>query len=211
MIHADSERADHPNHPGGFSITDRALELCAFAPGGKILDVGCGAGATVRRLRQMQLSAIGIDADERRVHDRPYLVCARAERTPFSSGTFDGVLMECSLSVIDEPDAALRECHRVLAPGGRLALSDVFAEEKLRLRGCLGRLDTKQDLLALLVVNGFAPELFEDHSHVLRGYFGQMLLNMGAESFAASVGIDIATLKRARCGYCLVIAQKAGT
>ena len=38
--------------PGGVALTERALSLCAFAPGSRLLDVGCGTGTMVEHLNQ---------------------------------------------------------------------------------------------------------------------------------------------------------------
>ncbi|PSP93754.1 hypothetical protein BRC91_09190 [Halobacteriales archaeon QS_4_62_28] len=47
---------------------------------------------------------------------------------PVSDGAVDVVLAECVLCLADDLDAALAETDRVLAPDGRLALSDVVVE-----------------------------------------------------------------------------------
>ena len=50
--------------PGGFAITDRAISFCSFQRGAKILDIGCGSGATVNHLIQNQdFDAFGVDKD----------------------------------------------------------------------------------------------------------------------------------------------------
>ncbi|MCL5290189.1 MAG: SAM-dependent methyltransferase, partial [Firmicutes bacterium] len=33
--------------PGGFTLTDKAVQYCGFKPGTTVLDLGCGTGATV--------------------------------------------------------------------------------------------------------------------------------------------------------------------
>ena len=51
--------------PGGFTITDRAMEYCRFNKGSKLLDVGCGLGATVRHVAEKYgLDAYGIEKDQ---------------------------------------------------------------------------------------------------------------------------------------------------
>ena len=39
------------SHPGGEGHTRRMLELAALPPGARILDMGAGAGETLRMLR----------------------------------------------------------------------------------------------------------------------------------------------------------------
>ena len=48
--------------PGGMALTDRALSLCEFPPGSRLLDVGCGTGTTVEHLIQrFGFFAAGVD------------------------------------------------------------------------------------------------------------------------------------------------------
>jgi len=102
-------------------------------PGGRVLDVGCGAGRTSTVLAAAGFDVVGLDIS------RPMLGLAAAEdpavryvagdaaALPFAEGSFPTVLF--SYNGIDElrPTsarvAALREIHRVLEPGGRFAFS----------------------------------------------------------------------------------------
>jgi ubiquinone/menaquinone biosynthesis C-methylase UbiE len=48
--------------PGGFTITDRALNFCKFSMNSRLVDVGCGLGATVQYVKEHYgLYIIGID------------------------------------------------------------------------------------------------------------------------------------------------------
>ena len=196
--------------PGGFAITDRALAFCAFPAGARILDIGCGSGATVTHARRTHhLAACGIDSDPACVAGREHLLCARAEHLPFPADVMDGLLLECSLSVMDDPEAVLAECRRVLKPGGRLAISDVYARgEAARLGGCLGRVDRRETLIASVQDRGFGLELFEDHSGHLRALWAQRVFEQGAGALCAELGADRRTLKAVGCGYCLLVARK---
>jgi ubiquinone/menaquinone biosynthesis C-methylase UbiE len=49
------------------------------------------------------------------------VVAGTAQATPFPDGAFTAVSMSVVLLFLPGPEAALRECRRVLAPGGRLA------------------------------------------------------------------------------------------
>jgi SAM-dependent methyltransferase len=43
--------------------------------------------------------------------------------TGLAAGSVDAVLMRMGLMLVDDPEAVLRECRRVLAPGGRVAVA----------------------------------------------------------------------------------------
>ncbi|HTG83025.1 MAG TPA: class I SAM-dependent methyltransferase, partial [Geobacteraceae bacterium] len=119
--------------PGGLTLTERGVAFCRFPSGARLLDVGCGAGATVEYLRSRYgFAAAGVDISrlliaEGLVRDPALpLVEAEAEALPVEDGVLDGVLCECVLSLVGEPLRALREFRRVLRPGGHLILSDMY-------------------------------------------------------------------------------------
>ena len=137
------------------------------------------------------------------------LIRSSAEEIPFPAASVDGVLMECSFSVMDDQAAVLKECKRVLKADGRLIISDMYARcEPAQLKGCLGSIETKENLISRLESNGFKSELFEDFSHHLQTMWGQMIFEEGARSFYCNLGVDAENMKRIKCGYCLIVARK---
>lgn len=122
--------------PGEFTLTDEAVKLCGFKKGAKLLDIGCGKGQTVEHLNNNGFDACGIDLS-------PDLIKAGKQRNPkldiregdgefldmFSSFTFDGVLMECTLSLINMQTEALHEAWCVLKKGGKLIITDLFTKD----------------------------------------------------------------------------------
>ena len=105
--------------PGGTELTRHGLDLCAFAQGSKILDVGCGQGASLAVLRNRGLNGTGLDKECSLVEPFPF-VRADAQDPPFADGSFDGILCECVLSLLPDAERALRRFAAVLRPGGKL-------------------------------------------------------------------------------------------
>jgi SAM-dependent methyltransferase len=92
----------------------------------RILDIGCGIGAFVGRLREFSERVVGVDVDEESVrrggYDLPNLTLAVGERLPFADGSFDVVLLHEVIEHVHDDVATLREARRVLAPGGRVVV-----------------------------------------------------------------------------------------
>ena len=101
-----------------------ALEL---GEGDRLLDVGCGGGILLRDALAAGAVATGLDHSAEMVKlareraPQAEVVLGSADDLPFPDGSFTAVTMSIVLMFLDDPVRALRECHRVLAPGGRLA------------------------------------------------------------------------------------------
>jgi ubiquinone/menaquinone biosynthesis C-methylase UbiE len=216
--------------PGGLSLTDRALALCGLPEGARVLDVGCGVGATVEFLcRERRCAAFGVDASslllKQGIERSPDLALLQgaAEQLPFREECFSALFCECVLSLVHAPASALREFARVLQPGGYLILSDVYARvagetQSLRelpvhccIKGAVGR----KQIVAMVEEIGFATILWEDHSAMLKQLAAQLVFAYGSlTAFWAATcskkhphAIE-ATVKRASPGYYLLIARR---
>ncbi len=113
----------------GMRAVTRALApwLYARPPGSRVLDAGCGTG---RNLADLAAGgpAVGIDFSFRalgfaRRRKAAPLVCASVEALPFRPASFSAALSRDVLYMVPDEARAAREIARVLAPGGRLALS----------------------------------------------------------------------------------------
>ncbi|HXC79105.1 MAG TPA: class I SAM-dependent methyltransferase [Candidatus Acidoferrum sp.] len=93
---------------------------------GKVLDVGCGAGAVAKAVKtarpdlevygcDLSRSALSIASASPSAVD---LRLATGERLPFADGEFDFVWIFDVLEHVESPEQVLREVARVLRPGG---------------------------------------------------------------------------------------------
>ena len=121
------------SRPGGFEVTDKALEKANYKMGSRILDIGCGEGDTVDYLNRMGLKAEGIDINLAKIDTAkktfPGIDVKFGDGTfldDYMSYTFDGVMMENSLSAMVQPDETLHEAYCVLKKGGRLIITDYY-------------------------------------------------------------------------------------
>jgi ubiquinone/menaquinone biosynthesis C-methylase UbiE len=150
-------------------IADRTADLaltCVPTPA-RILDVGCGTGYLLGRLAvrapQAQVLA-GIDAAPAMIEvagaaaadDRMRFVAGTAEQLPWPEATFDLVVSTTSFDHWADQRAGLAECARVLAPGGRLVLADLFSALLLPtlLAGRRGKARTRRRAVHLLTAAG---------------------------------------------------------
>jgi SAM-dependent methyltransferase len=213
--------------PGGLTLTARAIELAHLAAGATVLDVGCGAGQSVRYMRTLGINSIGVDCASSGDHvsgedfASHTTIEASAEDLPFPDHTVDAVLVECSLSVVEKQDRAVSEFARVLVDGGRLMISDLYARQpngiaqvrKLK-NSCVAGTIVRDELEASLVACGFEVNAWEDHSKALRECAARFILERGSlqgmwncDGEASAETIQ-AAMKLARVGYFLMVATR---
>jgi SAM-dependent methyltransferase len=92
----------------------------------KLLDVGCGAGLLLARMRELGWDAAGVEPDERgaaavRSRIPGSSVYASIEDAPEAS--FDAVTLSHVVEHLADPEATLAGCLRALKPGGQLVVS----------------------------------------------------------------------------------------
>jgi ubiquinone/menaquinone biosynthesis C-methylase UbiE len=105
------------------------VDFDGFA-GRRLLEVGCGIGTDLVRFARggaivtgVDLSSTAIDLARRNFElhgvTAARLEVANAEALPFADASFDVVYGHGVIQYTADPAALVRECHRVLRPGGR--------------------------------------------------------------------------------------------
>lgn len=134
---------------GKFAVWARLLDELGLKGDERLLDIGCGRGAVLLMAAELLTTghAVGIDlwkkgdqsgnaaiatrhnAAAEGVYDRVLLATGNMTVLPFSSGCFDAVLSSLAIHNVGRAarDRAIEEAVRVLAPGGRLLIADLWA------------------------------------------------------------------------------------
>ena len=158
-------------------IADKTSDLALLTPSDphRILDVGCGTGYLLRSLAKRCPDAdelVGVDpapsmievangsVDDNRLRFSPAL----AENLPFRDGTFDLVVSTTSFDHWSDQQAGLRECARVITPGGHLVLVDQFSLwlSPTLIRSRRGKARTKRRANRLLQLAGLTELEWHD-------------------------------------------------
>lgn len=210
--------------PGGLDLTAHALALAELSSGARVLDLGCGTGATLDYLESIGVRGVGVDCSPEALACRseamPQRIVASAEQLPFPNKSFDGVLLECTLSLVNDQARALAECSRVLEDHGRLVISDLYARRPeamavvRTLSGCCAAgMLLREELVAVLGQTGFHVEVWEDHSRALRECAAQYIFEHGSTDGLWNCGpqtsdVMDSVMRSARAGYFLLVARR---
>jgi len=121
----------------GASAEQRFREALALRPSDDVLDVGCGDGAFLGRLRAggHRGELVGIDVDGARIDEarRDYPAArfgvADASSLPFADASFDLVTARYMLGHVADPERVVLEACRVLRPDGRfVSVANAFGD-----------------------------------------------------------------------------------
>lgn len=216
--------------PGGFRITQRALEFCDFPKEAKLLDLGCGNGATVEYIeKNFPYTCSGIDLSpfliEEGLKKSPglHLFVGDVENIPFEDSTMDGILAECSFCLMKNKPLALKEIKRVLKPHGKLIISDMYIRDKRGYdvvknssgKNCFVNALIIEELEIMLENMGFEIDLFENHTNELKSMIGKMIMEYGSTKAFFEVITNNSTecentynlSKKLKLGYFLCVAK----
>ena len=139
----------------------------ALPPCQAVADLGCGTGALLARLRERAELAIGVDNSARMLDMAGTRLAGQAgvslrlgelTHLPLRDGEVQAAVLSMVLHHLPEPDAALAEAARVIAPGGTLVVAELDSHEAEDMREIHGdyRLGfSVPDLTALVAGAGF--------------------------------------------------------
>lgn len=139
----------HATVRGKFLVWEELLDGLGLRGDEQVLDLGCGRGAVLaavaRRVPKGRVTGVDLwrsvdqsgndastaldNAGREQVADRVELVTADMRRLPLADGQFDLVVSSMAIHNITNArgrEDAVLEAYRVLKPGGRLLLVDIF-------------------------------------------------------------------------------------
>jgi ubiquinone/menaquinone biosynthesis C-methylase UbiE len=117
------------------ALNDQTIELLAAQPGDAVIEIGCGPGQTVAKLAKHGARITGIDPSptmitqaRRRnanaIHTGQVdLLPGTAANLPAPDQSFESALTVHTIYFWPDLHTGLREIHRVLTPGGVLAIA----------------------------------------------------------------------------------------
>ena len=136
--------------PHPFVTRERLVEALRPQPADRVLEVGPGTGyyavpmaERVGTLELLDVQQEFLDHTMRRARERGLgnVVSTRADARdmPFEDGRFDAAYLTAVLGEVPDQDAALRELARVVRPGGRVVVGELFGDPHWVAPGALRR------------------------------------------------------------------------
>jgi len=193
------------------NLVDELIGRIAIS-GGRILDVACGPGGTVRQLmchyEPDMITAVNISEGEitearKRAPDCTFCLMD-ATRLGFPENQFDAIICVEAAFHFDSRDAFLREALRILKPGGSLVLSDMLFREFMRPIAEFGQVPRANfvrdasEFRTRLEVAGFETIAVEDGTQSCLGGFRRHLRRWPTAEYLAgrinlhqSVGLSV--------------------
>lgn len=113
-------------HPGQRAEADFSVMYQPALPGGRLLDVGCGTGQTIELMQNLGWQVEGVDFDPAAIENARNkglnVRLGQLEEQQYIDNYFDVITMSHVIEHIHNPLSIVRECRRILKPGGCLVI-----------------------------------------------------------------------------------------
>jgi len=216
-----------------FSAHEALLKELKPQKGMTVLDIGSGNGETVLTIAEKVGStgkAVGVDfspegialakekAKERKLEKIAEFHQANALELPFPDNSFDAVISECVVCLIQDKQKALNEKVRVLKPGGRVIMHDVITwapmpqamrdDQKLYC-GCVGGAVSLNEYVKMMRKAGLTNVKTVDFTKDVK-----KMMNVGLVAKALNLKDDNAVhgivdfVRKGGIGYALLVGTK---
>lgn len=205
-------RAVDQFHIGAHETTLALLRLAAVKPGAVVLDVGGGLGGPARTLAlEAGCQVTVLDLTEEFVRVGTMLTARTglsgqvqfkhgdATQMPFPAGSFDVVWTQHSSMNMPDKAALYAEAHRVLRPGGRLAIHEVMAGPVTPLHfpvpwakdAAISFVETPAVMRALIEQSGFREAAWVDVSEAATGGWAGAIASVSAPGGPPPLGLHL--------------------
>jgi arsenite methyltransferase len=229
-------------HPGGADLTRHLADTLSLHAGERVVDVAAGIGTTALLLAaERDVEVLGVDlgtSQVARARDRAAAMglagrvrfeVGDAERLPVEDAAFDAAVCECAFCTFPNKATAAAELARLLRPGGRIGMTDVWLRpDRLdpEIAGLAGRVACLADARpidqtrATLEAVGMRVEYVERHDQALLDTIEQVETRLRAlrlldlpllRAFDLARGIELTrraadVVTRGDAGYMLLVA-----
>jgi SAM-dependent methyltransferase len=96
------------------------LRLAKIYARGRLIDIGCGEKQYEELFRPFVSEHVGVDHPDTQHTGSKVDIVSSGYDVPVPDGGFDTVLFTSVLEHMEDPERALRECARVIKPGGNM-------------------------------------------------------------------------------------------
>ncbi len=113
-------------HPGRLADTIFSVFYLNAIPHGRLLEVGCGNGRMLKSMQEKGWDVVGVDPDPIAINNAKSkgLIVYQGilADQKFMKDSFDAIALSHVIEHVPDPLSLLKECERILKPGGHLVL-----------------------------------------------------------------------------------------
>ena len=209
-------------HPGGLDLTADLARRMGLSANDRVLDAGCGPGATAMFLAETlgchvtgvtledgAVTEIDHRAAEVGLADRISVIRGDISDIDLPQAGFDAAVAECVVSIFARKAEALSRIHDALRPGGTLGLTDVTVNGSLpkalqgifAVAGCVGNAVSLEEYASLIENAGFTVTECTPLPDIARDFLKGIRKKMMFAEIGAKLGkipISVESVKMAK-------------